>query len=531
MKHLCSSLLAAILIALLFTPSEASAQTLGTAANFGVLAGSTVTNTGASQISGNVGVSPGSAIVGFPPGTVTGGTIHANDAVAQQAQNDLTTAYNAVAALPCNTDLTGQDLGGQTLVPGVYCFATAAQLTGTLTLNAQGNPNAQFFFKIGSTLTTASNSVVQVINGGSNCNVFWQIGSSATIGTATTMAGNILALTSITATTGANVSGRLLARNGAVTLDTNHVSACTSTCSPLTLSPATLPNGAIAVAYNQTITASGGTAPYTFSLLSGALPGGLALSSGGAISGSPTTLGTFTFTIGATDANGCPGTRIYSIVINAPGCPAITLSPVTIPAATAGIPYGPVSIIASGGTAPYTYTVSGGALPAGVVLSPSGVLSGTPTQTGSFTVTITATDANSCASSRVYSALVNCAVLGIAPATLPNGTVGAPYGPVTLTGSGGTGPYTFAIASGTLPPGMQLSPSGTISGTPTASNTYPVTINVTDANGCAGSRAFSIAVIAQMSAAGGSTLGTIGLTLLVILLGFAGMIVVNRFTS
>jgi type VI secretion system secreted protein VgrG len=213
--------------ALLYGASPASAQTLGTAANFGVLGGSTVTNTGSSVIAGDLGVSPGTAVTGFPPGIVTPpGTIHSADAAAAQAQSDLTTAYVAIAGTPTTTDLTGQDLGGLTLTPGVYGFTTSAQLTGALTLNAQGNPNAVFIFKIGSTLTTASNSSVVFINSASSCNVFWQVGSSATLGTTTAFGGNILALTSITLNTGANVSGRLLARNGAVTLDSNNVVAC-----------------------------------------------------------------------------------------------------------------------------------------------------------------------------------------------------------------------------------------------------------------------------------------------------------------
>src|SRR6185436_16974021 len=164
---------------------------------------------------------PGTAVTGFPPGTVTGGTIHLNDASASQAQSDVTTAYNALAGTACNVDLTGQNLGGLTLTPGVYCFSSSAQLTGTLTLNALGNPNALFIFKIGSSLTTASSSAVQVINGGINCNVFWQVGSSATLGTGTSFVGNILALTSITLTTGTKLSGRALARNGAVTMDSH----------------------------------------------------------------------------------------------------------------------------------------------------------------------------------------------------------------------------------------------------------------------------------------------------------------------
>jgi len=222
---------------LLFSPCPGWAQpSLGSAQGFGVLGASTVTSTGSTIVNGDLGVSPGNAFTGFPPGIVNG-TIHAGDAVALQAQTDLTAAYNAAAATPCTTDLTGQDLGGLTLTPGVYCFSTSAGLTGTLTLNAQGNPNAVFIFKIGSTLTTASNSSVVMTNGGSLCgNVFWQVGSSATLGTGTTFGGNILALTSITLTTGASLSGRALARTGAVTLDSSTVGGCLDVTAIPTLS-------------------------------------------------------------------------------------------------------------------------------------------------------------------------------------------------------------------------------------------------------------------------------------------------------
>lgn len=217
--------------AFLFGASAAFAQIpLGTAQNFAVLAGSTITNTGATVIQGNIGVSPGSSVTGFPPGIVTGGSIHAADAAAAQAESDLTTAYNTAAGMPCTTDLTGQNLGGLTLTPGVYCFTTSAGLTGTLTLNFQGNPNALFLFKIGSTLTTASASSIVLTNTTGTCppNVFWQVGSSATLGTGSSFVGNILALTSITMTTGSTVNGRALARNGAVTLDSNSISLCSA---------------------------------------------------------------------------------------------------------------------------------------------------------------------------------------------------------------------------------------------------------------------------------------------------------------
>jgi hypothetical protein len=195
---------------------------LGTADSFAVLAGSAVTNTGATHINGNLGVWPGTSITGFPPGIVSG-TTHSADAAAQQAQLDLATAYDVAAAESCGNVLTGQDLGGLTLTPGVYCFDSSAQLTGTLNLDAQGNLNEVFLFQIGSTLTTASTSSVVFSN--TKGNVYWQVGSSATLGTGTGFIGNILALTSITLNTGANIQcGRALARNGAVSLDTNQVS-------------------------------------------------------------------------------------------------------------------------------------------------------------------------------------------------------------------------------------------------------------------------------------------------------------------
>ena len=231
-------------LALLSVPSasaQAIAPSLGNAQSFAVLGGSTVTNTGPSVIGGELGVSPGSAVTGFPPGVVVGGAIHAADGNALAAQNSLTTAYNSAAGQACTQDLTGQDLGGKVLTSGVYCFSTSAPLTGSLTLNAQGNAGAVFIFKIGSTLTTASGSSVVMSNGGSQCNVFWQVGSSATLGTTTSFAGNILALTSISLTTGANIVGRALARNGAVTLDTNNITP--STCVPIAVP--TLPQWAL----------------------------------------------------------------------------------------------------------------------------------------------------------------------------------------------------------------------------------------------------------------------------------------------
>ena len=224
----------------------ATAPSLGTAESFAVLGGSTVTNTGPTLVTGDLGVSPGSAIVGFFPSTPGGpgtvvGTQHAADAVAAQAQADAATAYTALAGQACDfTHPLIADIGGQTLAPGVHCFPSSAAITGILTLDAGGDPNAVWVFNIESTLVTASASSVLIIKGGNACNVFWRVGSSATLNTTTAFQGSILALANISALTGATVNGRLLAQTAAVTLDTNQVSLPTN-CSPPTPTPTNTP--------------------------------------------------------------------------------------------------------------------------------------------------------------------------------------------------------------------------------------------------------------------------------------------------
>jgi type VI secretion system secreted protein VgrG len=202
-----------------------SAPPLGSAQGFAVLGASTVTNAGPTVITGDLGVSPGTAITGFPPGTVTGGTIHAGDATATAAQAAAHTAYANLVAQPCGTNLTGKTLGTSpgavTLPPGVYCFNSSAQLTGTLTLDGSG----VYVFKMGTTLTTASKSSVVLAKGAMAGNVFWQVGSSATLGTNTAFVGSILANISDTLTTGASVTGRVFALTGAVTLSENRIRA------------------------------------------------------------------------------------------------------------------------------------------------------------------------------------------------------------------------------------------------------------------------------------------------------------------
>jgi len=223
---------------------------LGTAGSYAVLAGSAVTNTGPSTVNANVGVSPGSSVGAFPPGIIMGGVIHSADAPAALAQSDLTIAYND-AASRSTTNTVNADLGGQTLVSGVYTGGALA-LTGTVVLDAQGDPNAVWVFQAASSLITASSSTVSLLNGADACNVFWQVTSSATLGTDSTFVGTVLALTSIKANTDATIAGRLLARNGAVTLDSNTFTSAACSASAVTTTTAT--GGTTA-----TTTANGGT--------------------------------------------------------------------------------------------------------------------------------------------------------------------------------------------------------------------------------------------------------------------------------
>ena len=250
-------------------PATADAATptvsLGTAANFAVLAGSTVTNTGPTVIDGDLGLSPGTAVTGFPPGQVNG-TVHAADGAALQAKTDLGAAFDDAAGRP-STATVPVELGGTTKTPGVYDSpAGTFGITGTLTLDALGDPNAVFIFKAASTLITASASGVNLVNGAQAANVFWLVGSSATLGTYSILRGNVLALASITVTTGVTVDGRTLARTAAVTLDTDAITrpaggvqqpvdtttGLTSSADP---TPATQP-----VTFTATVASSTGTA-------------------------------------------------------------------------------------------------------------------------------------------------------------------------------------------------------------------------------------------------------------------------------
>jgi type VI secretion system secreted protein VgrG len=242
---------------------------LATAEGYSVLAGQTITNTGSSTLAQSAGVSPGNAVVGLTP-VMVGGTIEAGTAPALQAQSELTAAYVDAAGRPVNATTTSE-LGGLTLVGGVYSGPSKSplELTGTVVLDGQGDPNSVFIFQTDSTLVTASGSTVSLINGAQECNVFWQIGSSATLGTSSVFAGNILALTSITVTNGVTVHGRALARNGAVTLDNDVFTTPTCDLAPI---PSTTTAGATTTAAGGATTLAPTSTPTTAASPSSTFP-------------------------------------------------------------------------------------------------------------------------------------------------------------------------------------------------------------------------------------------------------------------
>ncbi len=258
---------ATVLMCLAGAPAARAAPaqvSLGAAASYGVLAASTVTNTGPTTINGDLGLSPGTAVTGFPPGQVNG-TINAANGAALRAQNDLTAAYNAAAATPVTATIP-VELGGTTVTPGVYASAAGTfGITGRLTLDARGNPNAVFIFKAASTLITASASSVVLVNGAQAANVFWVVGSSATLGTYSILQGSIMALASVTVTTGVTVDGRVLARTAAVTLDSDRITvpagvpapSATTTRLDTSANPVALRRP---VTFTAVVTASTGTA-------------------------------------------------------------------------------------------------------------------------------------------------------------------------------------------------------------------------------------------------------------------------------
>ncbi|WP_425612697.1 putative Ig domain-containing protein [Xanthomonas vesicatoria] len=264
----------------------------------------------------------------------------------------------------------------------------------------------------------------------------------------------------------------------------------------VTVGPASLPAATAGAAYSQTLSASGGTAPYTFAVTAGTLPAGLTLSAAGVLSGTPTATGSFNFTATATDSGGSPtsGNRAYTLTVAGA---TVTLPATSLPAGTAGQTYASALNPATGGIAPYTYSVTAGALPAGITLNgSSGALTGTPGTVGSFAFTVTATDSTSGTPSqgtRSYTLNIAAPPIVVAPSTLPSATRGTAYSQ-TLSASGGTAPYSYAISAGSLPAGLTLASNGTLSGTATVEGTFNVTVTATDAGSFTGNQAYSLTV-------------------------------------
>jgi hypothetical protein len=250
------------------------------------------------------------------------------------------------------------------------------------------------------------------------------------------------------------------------------------------VTPDTLPSGIVGTAYIQTtLGASGGRSPYTWTIASGSLPGGLTLTSSGVISGTPTAAGAFSFTVRLSDSAGAVADKPFTITV-------FQVTPDTLPGGIVGAAYTQTTLTASGGRSPYTWTIAPGSLPAGLTLTSSGVISGTPTAAGAFSFTVRLSDSAGAVADKPYS----ITIFQVIPDTLPSGIVGAAYTQTTLTASGGRSPYTWTLASGPLPGGLTLTPGGVISGTPTTAGVFSVIVRVTDSSQAAAGKTFTITI-------------------------------------
>ncbi|HEY0907620.1 MAG TPA: putative Ig domain-containing protein, partial [Methylophilus sp.] len=261
----------------------------------------------------------------------------------------------------------------------------------------------------------------------------------------------------------------------------------------ITLSPATLPDGNVNTAYSVSLSASGGTSPYTYTVTTGSLPAGLTLNSNGTLSGTPTAAGTSSFTVTATDAHSFTGTRAYSLQVTS----NIAIAPASLNSGVATTPYS-ASLSSTGGVAPYSYSVTAGSLPAGLTLSATGSLSGTATVAGTFNFTVTATDATSATATRAYTLVMAAPTLSISPASLTAAQVNTAY-TQSLSSSGGAAPYTYSVTSGSLPTGLTLSSAGVLSGTPTTPGSYTLTVTATDAYGFTAAQAYTLSVASNIT--------------------------------
>ncbi len=410
--------------------------------------------------------------------------------------------------LPPGLTLTGDTLSGTPTSVGVYTFTITAT-------DANGCPGSrQYNLSVGSsgscpTITVGPSQLTNAVkdqvysqqftaSGGTSPYTFAQ--TSGALPPGLTLTGDTLSGTP-TSTGIYTFTITATDANGCPGSTQYDLSVSSSgTCPTITVSPSQLTNDAVKDrAYSQQFTASGGTSPYTFTQTSGTLPPGLTLT-GDTLSGTPTSTGIYTFTITATDANGCPGSTQYDLSVTGGICPAIEPNPDQLTNAVEGVPYGPQQFTGFGGTEPYTFDSAD--LPIWLDLTTAGVLSGTPTTEGQYTFSITVTDKNGCTGSRQYTLYVGpggvCPAIMLSPDNLTNAVKDQPYSQ-QITASGGTSPYSFAITSGNLPPGMSLSSTGLLSGTPTLLGLYTFTVGVTDNVGCPGELQYTLRVSTSSS--------------------------------
>ncbi len=448
---------------------------------------------------------------GANPTVLNGGTAGTNYSQTITASGGCGTYTFATTsgALPTGLSLSSAGvLSGTPTVPATYTFT----VTATDSSGCDGGQNYSLTIICPTISLSPGGGSPQVLTTGTGgANYSQTITASGGIGTYT------YAITSGALPTGLSLSSAGVL-SGAPTVVGTHTFTVTATdsagctggqnysltinCPTITLSPSganpTVLNGGTAgTAYSTNITASGGIGTYTYAITSGALPTGLSLSSAGVLSGTPTVVGTYTFTVTATDSAGCTGAQNYSLTVI---CPTITLSPnganpTVLNGGTVGANYSQ-TITASGGIGTYTYAITSGTLPTGLSLSSAGVLSGSPTASGTHTFTVTATDSAGCTGGQNYSLTVICPTItlspsGANPTVLNGGTVGAAYS-TNITASGGIGTYTYAITSGALPTGLSLSSAGALSGTPTVAAAYTFTVTATDTRGCTGSQDYSV---------------------------------------
>jgi len=448
---------------------------LGTAASFAVLA-STVTSSGSTVVTGNLG---GHSIAGFPPGEVLLGTKISGITAPLR---DSAAAYDDLRTRSCVNQLEGDGLA-----PGVYCQALPFALQGTLTLDAKGDPNAVWIFQMGAGLTAASGSAVRVINGGWEGNAFWQVSGQAVLGQDTAFIGNVLASKGITLGARATLSGRALVLDGGVSLSGNNVSLC---CKPIeVINPVTTTAGVLSP-FNVRFTQTGGADPVTFTLGSGTLPAGLLLAANGTLSGAASQCGTFPITVRATDANHCAGVgATYTLTVGC-GCGTIAITNPPNDRGIAGVSFSETfmqtgAVVNATSNAIFTTDMS--SLPAGLVLDKNGTLHGTPTQRGTFPITVRVTGADGCfEDSKVYRLTIDCPIITVTNPKNLFGTAGVPFCE-RFTQAGAVGTATFTLASGTLPPGLTLSPDGFLCGITNQRGPIPdIVVRVTDSNNCTG---------------------------------------------